>query len=251
MRRQVAAVPAMAALAAGLALISAFASAGDSRQDKILAEFESKTGLKPVQVPDTGGAYLGKTHRGYTVLYTAKAGDVWGRYAARLTMGEIGKEVGGLLGFLTGQTTSGVGGVTGSPMDRLLSNLIGQPLSVTIILRHGKPDAPRLDILSDYSKIKPDDPMPRQMKVGFKAGHVYAADAAFAERIGGNASLMKRLSALRAQYLRVDGDAVSFLWAGSETDYSGMIGDHGGYHKMVNSILDDLADIADAITVGS
>ena len=232
---------------AGLAFMAAIATAADSRQDKILAEFESKTGLKPVQVPDTGGAYLGKTHRGYSVLYTAKAGNVWGRYTARLTMGEIGREVGGLLGFLTGQTSSGVGGVTGSPMDRLLSNLIGQPLSVTIILKHDRPTAPRLDILSGYSKIKPEDPQPQRMKLNFKAGHVYATDAAFAERVFGNEALIKRMKGLRTQYIRVDGDAVSFLWAGSETDYSGMIGDHGGYYQMINSILDDLADLADAI----
>ena len=107
MRLRRAAVPAMVALAAGIAFMPVAATAEDSRQEKILAEFENKTGLKPVQIPDTGGAYLGKTHRGYPVLYTAKAGDVWGRYAARLTMGEIGREVGGLLGFLTGQLQVG------------------------------------------------------------------------------------------------------------------------------------------------
>ena len=249
MRLRRAAVPGMAALAAGLAFMPVVATAGDSRQEKILAGFENKTGLKPVQIPDTEGAYLGKTHRGYAVLYTAKAGDVWGRYAARLTMGEIGREVGGLLGFLTGHYRSGIGGVTGSPLDRMLSKLIGQPLSVTIILRHGKPDAPRLDILSGYSKIEPEETMPQRERVSFKAGHVYAADAAFAERIAGNETLMKRMKDLRGQYVRVDNDAVSFLWAGTETDYSGMIMDHGGYYKMINSILDDLADIADAIPV--
>ncbi len=111
MRLRKAAVPALVAFVAGLACMPVGAAEGDSRQEKILAEFESKTGLKPVQIPDTGGAYLGKTYRSYTVLYTAKAGDVWGRYAARLTIGEIGREVGGLLGFLTGRgarpTTAG------------------------------------------------------------------------------------------------------------------------------------------------
>jgi hypothetical protein len=120
------AVLGMVAMATGLAFMAVIATAGDSRQDKILAEFESKTGLKPVQIPDTGGAYLGKIHRGYSVLYTAKAGNVWGRYAARLTMGEIGKEVGGLLGFLTGQYSSGVGGVTGSPREGFLSGRVVQ-----------------------------------------------------------------------------------------------------------------------------
>jgi hypothetical protein len=249
MKQRRAAVPAIVVLTATLAFMPVVAAAGDWRQDKILAEFEKKTGLKPVQIPDTSGAYLGKTHRGYSVLYTAKAGDVWGRYAARLTMGEIGREVGGLLGFLTGQRRSGIGGVTGSPLDRMLSRLIGQPLSVTIMLKHGKPDAPRLDILSGRSVIEPEEKLPQREKVGSKAGHLYSADAAFAARIAGNETLMRRMKDLRGQYVRVDDDAVSFLWAGSETDYSGMIMDHGGYYKMINGILDDLADIADAIPV--
>jgi len=59
---------------------------------------------------------------------------------------------------------------------------------------------------------------------------------------------MNRMKSLRCQYIRVDGDAVTFLWSGSEKDYSGMINDHGGYSKMLNAIMDDLADIADAIT---
>ena len=41
--------------------------------------------------------------------------------------------------------------------------------------------------------------------------------------------------------------AVTFLWAGQEDDYSGMINDHGGYTEMLNAIMDDLADLADAI----
>jgi hypothetical protein len=38
-----------------------------------------------------------------SLVFTAKAGNVWGRYAARLTMGEIGREVGGFAAYLTGQ----------------------------------------------------------------------------------------------------------------------------------------------------
>jgi hypothetical protein len=55
----------------------------------MLAQFEQKTGLKPVEIAGTQGAYMGKTHRGYNVVFTGKAGNVWGRYAARLTMAEI------------------------------------------------------------------------------------------------------------------------------------------------------------------
>src|SRR3989442_12704238 len=78
-----------------LLLISALASARRSSaqtlKPEMLGEFEQKTGLKPVEIPGTQGLYMGKTHRGYHVLLTAKAGNGWGRYAARLTMGGIGR----------------------------------------------------------------------------------------------------------------------------------------------------------------
>ena len=217
-----------------------------SRQDEILAQIEKETGLAPIEIIGTEGSYLGKTHRGYEVIYTAKAGNVWGRYAGRLTMGEIGREVGGVLGFLTGQGEH-ISSVTGSPLDRAMSDIIGQPLSVTIALKHKKTGAPRLDIMSKYSVLANQEDMPEQVKIGFKAGSIYSNDAAFASALGGNKALMGRLKKLRAQTIRVDPQSVTFLWSGSETDYSGMIMDHGGFYKMINAILDDLADIADAI----
>lgn len=231
------------ALTAALALLLT----DSALADKILEQIQKETGLAPIQIPNTEGAYLGKTHRGYEVIYTAKAGNVWGRYAARLTMGEIGREVGGVLGSMTGQREALGGQVVGSPLDRQLSKIIGQPLAVTVFLKHGKADAPRLDIVSKYSVLADEVKMPEQAKVGFKAGAVYSADADFAARITGNKQLMTRMKKLRCQSIRVDPDAVTFLWSGSETDYSGMINDHGGYYKMLNAIMDDLADIADAI----
>jgi len=54
----------------------------------------------------------------------------------------------------------------------------------------------------------------------------------------------------RNQRYRLDKDAVTLFWAGSESDYSGMISDHGGYYKMINDFMDNLADIADAIPAG-
>jgi len=222
-------------------------SAGQSASDRALVEIERQTGLKTVEVPDTQGAYLGKTHRGYQVLYTAKAGNVWGRYAARLTMGEIGHETGGVLGFLTGHRDALGDTVTGSPFDRLLSRAIGQPLSVTMILKHGRSKVPRLDIVSGYSVLKPEDQLPQQATIGFKAGSIFSTDADFSKRVESNAALMKRLKNLRCEYIRVDEAAVTLFWAGSETDYSGMISDHKGYYRMLNDFMDDLADIADAI----
>ena len=110
----------------------------------MLAQFEQKTGLKPVEIPGTQGAYMGKTHRGYPVLFTAKAGNVWGRYAARLTMGEIGREAGGFAAYLTGQRGYIRESVVGSPLDRLLSLYLGQPLTLAMVLTHKKPGAPAL-----------------------------------------------------------------------------------------------------------
>jgi hypothetical protein len=156
------------------ALLFSDSAVADAYQ-KALEQIQKETGLAPIQIPNTEGAYLGKKHRGYEVIYTAKAGNVWGRYAARLTMGEIGREV----------------------------------------------------------------------------GAIYSADAQFAARLLANKELMNRMKNLRCQYIRLDADAVTFLWSGSEKDYSGMISDHGGYSKMLNAIMDDLADIADAIPTSS
>ena len=214
-----------------------------SLKPEMLAQFEQKTGLKP----DTQGAYMGKTHRGYKVMFTGKAGNVWGRYAARLTMAEIGREVGGFAAHVTGQRGRIGESVVGSPLDRLLSQYLGQPITIAIVLSHNKPSAPRLDVLSDRAKVGPEDKLQRREKIGGNAGYLYTDDAEFGRRILGNDALMKRLKNLRYEYVRLDRDTVSFFFAGTELDYSGLIRDHGDYFKMLNDLMDDLADIADAI----
>ena len=214
---------------------------------ELLAQFEQKTGLKPIEIPETQGSYMGKTHRGYSVVFTAKAGNVWGRYAARLTMGELGREAGGFAAYLTGQQGRIGESVVGSPLDRLLSQYLGQPLTMAIALAHRKPGAPRLDVLSDRSVAGPEDRLPRRDKVGGNAGYLYAEDTEFCARVAGNAALMKRLKNVRNEYIRLDRDAVSFLFAGTEVEFSGMIRDHGDYFKMLNDVMDDLADIADLV----
>jgi hypothetical protein len=218
-----------------------------SLKPEMAAQFEQKTGLKPVEIPGTQGAYMGKTHRGYNVVFTGKAGNVWGRYAARLTMAEIGREVGGFAAHVTGQRGRIGESVVGSPLDRLLSQYLGQPITIAIVLAHDKPGAPRLDVLSDRAKVGPEDKLQRRDKIGGNAGHIYADDADFAARVVGNAALMKRLKNLRYEYIRLDQDAVTFFFAGTELDYGGLIRDHGDYFKMLNDLMDDLADIADAI----
>ncbi len=230
-----------------LPLAPARTASAQSLKPEMLAEFEQKTGLKPVEIPDTQGFYMGKTHRGYSVLFTAKAGNVWGRYAARLTMGEIGREAGGFAAYLTGQRGYIGESVVGSPLDRLLSQYLGQPVTLAIVLMHHKQNAPRLDVLSERAKVALEDALPRRGKIGGNAGYLYADDAGFGGRIEGNAVLMKRLKNVRDEYIRVDRDAVSFFFAGTEVDYGGLIRSHGDYFKMLNDLMDDLADIADAI----
>jgi hypothetical protein len=229
------------ALMAGSASV---AVARDRRAEQ-LEEFAKQTGLAPIEVPGTGGEYLGKTHRGYRVLFTAKAGDVWGRYAARLGMGEIGREVGGMLAYLTGSEEWGRG-AAGSPLDRLLAQIIGQPLSVAMTLEHGRTGR-RLDLYPGNANLKPETELPEVTKLGGGAGSLRSEDAALAGRIAGMAELVGRLKKLRGAYLRVDDRTVGLYWSGQETDYSSMIRDHGGYWKMINAWLDDLADVADAL----
>jgi hypothetical protein len=216
---------------------------------QMAAQFAQKTGLRPVEIPGTQGAYMGKTHRGYDVVFTGKAGNVWGRYAARLTAAEIGREVGGFAAHVTGQRGRIGESVVGSPFDRLLSEYLGQPITIAIVLAHKKTNAPRLDVLSDRAKVVPEDKLQRREKIGGNAGYLYADDADFANRIVSNAALMKRLKNLRYEYIRLDEDAVTFFFSGTELDYSGLIRDHGDYFKMLNDLMDDLADIADAIPV--
>jgi hypothetical protein len=220
------------------------ATATDRRAEQ-LEQFARETGLAPVEVPGTGGEYLGKTHRGYRVLFTAKAGDVWGRYAARLAMGEIGHEVGGMLAYLTGSQEWG-SGAAGSPLDRLLAQAIGQPLSVSMVLEHGRAGG-RLDVYPGYAVLKPETELPEVTKLGGGPGSLRSADTALAERIMQDGALVSRLRKLRGAYLRVDDRTVGLYWSGQEKDYSAMIRGHGGYWKMINAWLDDLADVADAL----
>ncbi|HET9468259.1 MAG TPA: hypothetical protein VFO48_07605 [Vicinamibacterales bacterium] len=228
-------------------LVAAPGASAQTLKPEMLAQFEQKTGLKPVEIADTHGAYVGKTHRGYEVLFTAKAGNVWGRYAARLTMAEIGREVGGFAAHVTGQRGRIGESVVGSPLDRLLSRYLGHPITIAIALVHGKPHAPRLDVLSDRAKVGPEDVLARRDKIGGNAGYIYADDADIVRRITSNEALMNRLKKLRYEYVRLDADAVTCFFAGTELDYSALIRDYGDYFKMLNDLMDNLADIADAI----
>jgi hypothetical protein len=148
---------------------------------------------------------------------------------------------------VTGQRGHIGEGIVNSPLDRLLSHYFGQPVTLAMVLVHSKPHAPRLDVLSDRAKIAPEDKLQRREKIGSNAGYVYSDDEKMAARVQGNAVLMKRLKSLRQEYIRLDRDVVSFFFAGSELDYSGLIRDHGDYFKMLNDLMDNLADIAEAV----
>jgi hypothetical protein len=236
-----------ATLLCAVTLATGLTGSAQTLKPEMQAEFERKTGLKPVDIPGTQGFYMGKTHRGYNVVFTAKAGNVWGRYAARLTAAEIGREVGGFAAHVTGQRGRIGESVVGSPLDRLLSEYLGQPITIAIVLSHNKPNAPRLDVLSERARVKPDDSLQRRDKIG-SAGYLYTDDAGLAGRIAGNEALVKRLKNLRYQQVRMDRDTVSFFFAGTELEYSALIRAHGDYFKMLNDLMDDLADLADAIT---
>jgi hypothetical protein len=212
-----------------------------------LRSFETRTGLHKIQLEDAQGFYLGKEHRGYQVLFRPEMGEVWGRYLARVAIGEVGRETGPLGRFITGSYEH-VGTVVGSPADRLLSEIIGQPFSILVVLKHSKPNAPRLDVLSDFSTINPPDPVTRRDYVSFQTGSIYSDDIELAGRIAAKKDLIDLLKNFRSQYIRLDRDAVTFLFAGSENEYSGMIRNFdGSAETLVNGIMDALADIADEV----
>jgi hypothetical protein len=231
-----------------LGLGVAACAAGPDAAQRAMEDFQAKTGLQappPGRVPEADRpSCLWKVHRGYEVLFRAQAGEVWGRYGARLAMGEAGRRLGGVAAFLTGQGQH-IRNVVGSPLDRALSQAIGQPLSFFIVARHGKPGASRLDVLSATSTIQPVDPPPPAARVGLGAGDVYTADGALAARVTADRALMGRLGRLRSQYVRADEWAVTFMFAGTETDWSAMIREHGSYDRLVNAIMDAVTGIAD------
>jgi hypothetical protein len=213
-----------------------------------LADLKASTGFDAVSSQDSSeGIWLEKNHRGYPVLFRPQMGNVWGRYAARMAMGEIGRELGRVGQFLTGSYSSGVGSVAGSPLDRLLSRVIGQPLTFYFVLKHGKGGEQRADIVSYFSTVQPDDSLPKRGSIGFNAGSLYSSDPALAERIMQDSALVQQISNLRSQYIRIDGDAVTFIFAGSERDWSAEISERGGYPQYINDIVDILGKLADKI----
>lgn len=211
-------------------------------------QFEVKTGLK-VYDSDSSSGYLSKIHRGYPLLVHTKMGDVWGRFGARVAASQIGPELGHVGRFLTGSYESGVGGVTGSPFDRALSKVIGQPISLFMILKHGLKNVPELDIVSRSSTIRPE----RQLSKVGNLGNILWGEEIFGDNIlwqklKSSKPFIERISRLRSHYIMVDENAVTFMFAGTETDYSGMINEFPSYEDFMVAIMDSLADMADLLT---
>ena len=205
--------------------------------------FLTSTGL---EADSQGEGFATKIHNGYPVLFRAQMGDVWNRYAARLVIGETGRELGRIGQFLSGSHEY-VGTVVGSPLDRILSKVIGQPLTFYIVLKHQKNNVSRLDIISDFSTVQPEDSLPKFARIGFSAGSLYTSDTALGGRVMSDKSLVENISELRSQYIRLDDKAVTFVFAGSETDWSAEIREHDGYDKLILSIMNILSGIADKI----
>ena len=198
----------------GLAVLAICMGArAENAADRAVAEIAAKTGLKPVYEGANPTPYLGKTHRGYPILYTAAVGAMWDpRWQGALATQQI-----------------------------------DEPMSLTMVLRHGKAHASRLDIVADGGKVGPAGMLPKHAKVSATAGSIYSADDAFADRIAANAQLMKRMKNLTGEYVRVDAETVTLFWAGSMPHYTRLINYHGDYTRMLDDMMDDLADIADAI----
>ena len=51
----------------GVALAAMPRASAQTTQERALTMIEKATGLKPITIPGTEGAYLGKIHRGYQV----------------------------------------------------------------------------------------------------------------------------------------------------------------------------------------
>ncbi len=199
---------------------------------------ESETGLKEITLPDAKGVYLGKSYRGYDFLFTTEVGDVWGRWAARVTLSQ-------LQDFLSeGRYRTSV---TGSQLDRLLSRAIGQPLSIIVIAKHDMADAPRLDIITPFSTVKSPDPQPEIYSIGMNTGSIYSESKSLATRLKENEQLMERISELYSPYIRVDKEAITYIYSGPETDLSTMIRNKGSYGAYINHVIEILTDVGEEL----
>lgn len=209
-------------------------------------QFEEKTGLH-TESSDANGGLLTKTHRGYPVLARIQMGEVYGRFAARVAAGEIGRQLGRIGQFATGSYEH-VGTVVGSPFDRALSAVIGQPISFFVVLKHGKKNPPALDIVSSTSTIKPTRQLGKVGGLGLVIGETaYSNDQILWKHIEENKSLHDRLTSFRSYYLMLDENTVSFFFAASENEWSAMIRAYPTYEDFINAVMDSLADIAELI----
>lgn len=229
--------------------VMAGAQAGSELTDvqrEAIAQVTERTGYELVEPDDAEEAYMAREIRGYPVILMGTADDYWQRWAVRVAAGEVGRELGGVWAHLTGSTEYGTG-VTGSVFDQLLSAIMGQPITLTMLLHHNRPDTPRVDIISNNFPHRPEDLTEKRTRIGWNAGHLHTGDPAVAEAIAEDEAIFERLRRLRTQYLRVDSETVSFYFAGSENEYGQLISNHGDYFEMINELTELLADVADRL----
>jgi hypothetical protein len=228
-----------------LCLTCGTACAGlDERQRQLVAEITEKTGYELVEPEGAEEAYMAREIRGYRIIMMGAAEDVWKRWAIRLAAGEVGRELGGIWAYLTGSTDYGPG-ITGSVFDDVLSGMIGQPITFTMLLYHDHDEMPRLDVLSRQFSHQPADLPERHTRIAFGTGHVHTDDAELAASLAEDMAWRQRLRKLRSQYLRIDDETASLYFAGNENEYAGLINRHGNYYQMVNDLTELLADLAD------
>ena len=225
-----------------LTLVLALLLVGPSIADPN-AELMERTGLQQLESGDV--PTFGKIHRGYPLKMRIAVGDVWRRYFARLAVAEASNglpEAWRNLYF----DRPGPGDIAGSRADQALSQVLGYPLTLTVVVEHEHEVNP-VFIYGSRSVYKPLEPPPQQGKLPGTDLKIYSQEPAAAERILADSALVKRLSKLRAPSLAVTSYGASLMWAGDEPQYSAMIRDHKDYADMLNSIFDGLVGLLEAV----
>lgn len=224
-------------------ILALLLTAGPLWADDPTQEVMEKTGLTALPSAEGEVPVFGKTHRGYPLRLQIAAGDVWGRFFARLAMSQASEQLPSTWRLLFFDRP-GAGDIAGSRADKWLSELMGYPLVLTVVLEHDL-EPERLIIRSNRSVFEADETLPKQGWIGHQAGEVCSQDADFASRVLEDEQLMERLRRLRNPLIVVDRGQTVLLWAGDELEYSEMIRDHESYGQMFLSFFDTLVDLTE------
>lgn len=205
------------------------------------SELLARTGL--VQLEEGEVPVFGKTHRGYPLRMQAAAGDVWGRYFARLALAEASQALPEAVRRIYFDVP-GPGDLAGSRADKVLSEVMGYPLTVTVVIDHDLPVEP-LFVYTGRSVFRPELSPPEQAALPGTALRLYCDNPELATRVLEQQPLRERLGKLRNPVLAVTEGQTVFAWAGDEVEYSAMIRDHDSYPAMLIGIFDTLVDLTE------